>query len=528
MKKRNHLLGLLMLAASLFSCDRGFEELNQNPLAPTVVNYEALFNELVNSLRLGWNRQLFLHNEILYDVTEQGVVTAQTFGNVDAGAEEVWQNYYVALKNARQLTFLLEELSLADPEVAAVVQAQSDILMAYKTFQVMDLFGDIPYSQAGQAYTEEAIVRPAYDDAREIYLSLIGDLSAASQLLDTISANTSLGNPYLRVGPSDALFADNLGLWAKFANSLLLRYAVRIYDQEPELVAQEVNRLLTGGFDLINPGEDVRMSPALQGWSNLGVNWSFREHNKLRLGTTMWEYLTENGEVLDPRLNIFFEPNNEGEWVPFPQISTATTPQSGGAPYQKDVRDNVHSNKGAGNLYASFNFYLIRDEQDIPEILMTAAEVKFLLAEVFLRGIGTAKDEFIASFRYQEGMLASLQFWQELAQQSAIWANQPPILSTGELFGVSEHPRYKFVAGEPEADNLARIYAQKWVDAFRQPWEAFVLVRQSDLLPREKPANDFFRFTYPQSEVSFNEANWGAQVDKMGGDQTDVKLWWME
>jgi len=88
------LIGLLWLPA----CDDGFEELNQNPLDPSDVSYNALFNEIVESLRLGWNRQLFLQNEILYDVTEQAVVTAQTFGNVVGGVEDVWSNYYTALR----------------------------------------------------------------------------------------------------------------------------------------------------------------------------------------------------------------------------------------------------------------------------------------------------------------------------------------------------------------------------------------------------------------------------------------------
>ncbi|RMG55264.1 MAG: hypothetical protein D6722_28095 [Bacteroidetes bacterium] len=78
-------------------------------------------------------------------------------------------------------------------------------------------------------------------------------------------------------------------------------------------------------------------------------------------------------------------------------------------------------------------------------------------------------------------------------QFAAIWENQPPILNTGELFAITEHPRYKLEVGAPETDNLARIYAQKWVDFFRQLWEAFVLLRQTDLLPREKAANTFFR-----------------------------------
>lgn len=510
------------------SCDEGFDELNENPLSPTVVNFQAISNELINSVRLGWNRQLFLHNEILYDVTEQGVVTASTFGNIDGGVEDVWQNYYIALKNHRQLEANLDELTSEDPEAANVVKAQMDILMAYKTFQVVDLFGDIPYSQAGRAYLNEDLVRPVYDDDKEIYFSLFDDLRNASDLLINLPGETSQGNSYLRLGIYDALFGDNLDGWIRFSNSMLLKYLVRVYDKEPDFVDAEVSNILNNGYNLITEGSDVLMMPSNQGWSNLGVNWSFREHNKLRMGTTMWNLMTDNGEMVDNRLEIFFETNNEDEWVPFPQISDAETPQSGGEPYQKDTRDLAYTNKGVENIYSSFNFYLVRDENDIPEILMTAAEVKFIMAEIFLRGIGTPKDESLASFRYQEGMLASIEFWQGLAQNSIIWANQPTILSTGEIFGVVNHEKYRFEFGASEEENLRKIYTQRWVDSFRQPWEAFSLLRRTNMVPREKGPNDFFRFRYPQSEANFNFDNWSAQADKMGGDENNVKIWWME
>jgi hypothetical protein len=527
MNKKYILIATFLLG--LFSCDEGFEALNKNPVAPTEVTYESLFNGLVNSLRLGWNRQLFIHNEILYDITEQGVVTAQTFGNVDTGVEDIWSNYYLALKNARQLKANLDKLTAEDPEAAAVVNAQIDILMAYKTFQLLDFFGDIPYSEAGQAFIEGGVVRPRYDDAKTVYLSLLDELRAASDLLINLPAKTEAGNNFLRVSATyDALFGDNLGYWAQFSNSMLLKYLVRIYDQEPAIAGAGVANLLENGYDFITPGAEVVMSPADQGWNNEGVNWSFREHNKLRLGTTMWNYMTENDEIIDPRLRIFFETNNADEWVPFPQLPDANTLQSGGEPYQKDIRDNSYDSKGEGNIYASFNFYLIRDEQDIPEILMTAAEVKFILAEVFLKGIGTPKDDAIASFRHQEGMLASMEFWQNLVLNSRIWENQPPIFSTGEMFAVTENPRYKLVFGGDETENLAKVYAQRWVDYFRQPWEAFTLLRQTDLLPREKPSNEFFRFQYPISETAYNFDNWSEQAAKMGGDETNVKLWWMD
>ena len=519
---------LLIFFIGFSSCDKGFEDINENPLDPTEVNYEAIFNGLVNSLRLGWDRQLFLHNEILYDVTELGVVTAKTFGNINAGTEDVWGNYYKALKNARELEASLEQLTINDPEAADLAKAQIKILMAYKTFQIIDLFGDIPYTEAGKAYGDDAIIRPAYDDDKEIYLSLLKDLKEASKLLIEAPGNTALGNPYLRYGTYDALFGDNLSLWVKFSNSMQLKYLVRIYDQEMGMVDDEIADMLSNGYSFIGEGEDVVMSPATQGWSNEGVNWSFREHNKLRLGSTMWDFMTENDEVVDPRAQIFFETNNNDEWVAFPQVSDGNTIQSGGAPYNKDIRDNVYDNKGVENIYASFNFYLVRDEQDVPEILLSAAEVKFLFAEIFLRGIGTAQDESIASFRYQEGMLLSMKYWQNIAQNSLAWENKPPVLSTGEIFQVTEDPKYKFVTGGSVDENLKKIYSQRWVDYFRQPWEAFSLMRQTNLLPREKPTNDFFRFKYPTSERNFNAANWSVQSSTMGGDEHDVKLWWME
>lgn len=526
MKKYSSIL-LLSLIFSFTACDKGFEELNTNPLAPTEVNYEAIFNELCNSLRLGWNRQLFLHNEVLYDVTELGVVTAQTFGNVDAGAEDVWTNYYTALSNARRLKENLDQLSFNDLAAGELAKAQINILMAYKTFQVIDLFGSIPYSEAGQAYSESGIVRPVYDNEKDIYLSVLNDLIAASDFLINAGDKTEDGNPYLRFGSHDALFQDNLDRWTKFSNSLQLKYLLRIADREPSLVNDRIAHMLEQGYTFINPGEDVLMRPIAQGWSNEGLNWSFREHNKIRMGSTFWNFLTQDGEIIDPRLAIFCETNNADEWIPFPQVSTDNTAQSGGAPYDKDVRDNVYSNKGEGNIYSSFNFYLVRDEDNIPEIIMTAAEVKFLFAELFLRGIGTAKDESIANFRYQEGMLASMDFWQEQVQLCAIWENQPPLFSTGMMFDVTEHPKYKFVFGDDENNNLAKIYQQRWVDYFRQPWEAFNLLRQTELLPREKPLNQFYRFRYPQSESSFNSENYSQQVSAMGGDETNVKLWWM-
>jgi len=524
MKKITLILSFCLIITT--GCDKGFDDINTNPLAPSNVNFGAVFNGLVQSLQLGWNRQLFLHNEVLYDVTEQAVVTAKTFGNVDGGAEDVWSNYYSALKNARELQERFDALT-EDPRSADIVSAQLNVLMAYKTFQVTDFFGDIPYSEGGQAFATDEIIQPKYDSQEAIYKSLIEDLEEASIILSG-GGEPPLGS-YLRYGAFDTFLGDNTDRWVRFCNSLLLRHLVRMYDVNPDYAGPRVKNLVESVANFITEGSDIVMSPAAQNWTNLGVNWSFREHNKVRLGSTIWNFMTDDeGEILDPRLRFFFEENNTGEWVAFPQNPTTDTPQSGGEPYSKDKRDASYDDKGIDNIYSSVNFYLIRDEMDVPEILMTAAEVKFLHAEIFLRGIGVTADLTLANNRYQQGIIASVNFWKAIVENSMIWVNKPPIPSEADAFLLSINPKYAMTFEGATEANLRRIYEQRWVDSFRQPWEAFALLRRTNLVPRERGENEFFRFQYPQSEVAFNAENYETQIVQMGGDRTDIKIWWME
>jgi len=299
-----------------------------------------------------------------------------------------------------------------------------------------------------------------------------------------------------------------------------------MYDADQDFASSRVKVLIESGANTLVKGLDAVMLPRNQQWSNLGVNWSFREHNKVRLGSTMWNYMTDADGILDPRLAIFFEPNVDDEWIAFPQISDENTVQSGGEPYNNGRRDASYADKGVDNIYSSVNYYLIRDELDIPEILMTSAEVKYLRAEIFLRGIGVVADAALAGQEYTLGMLESLEYWQNLAVNSTIWQNKPEILGTAALFGVSQHPKYALQFGASQEESLRKIYAQRWIDSFRQPWEAYSLLRRTHMLPREKVDNTLLRFQYPPSESALNTENYLEQTSSMGGDETTAPIWW--
>ncbi len=518
-------IGLFLL---LPSCTKDFEEINRNPFNPTQTDIGPLFNTVISSLRLGWNEQFYLHNETLYGVTQLAAKTSVGFDNVSIGTEEVWTGYYQALAHIREIERRIGKMEVEE-EALNNVKAQLKIILAYKTFRLTDLFGDIPFFDAGRGFEGLEHLRPKFDSQETIYKFLLDELKWAEEHINTApTPTTQSGKEYVSFGDFDNLFFGNLYRWRKFGNSLRLRYAMRMVEKDPDFAKPVLKEIIEGKLPVIESGEEVGMWPVQQNWVNESTNWSFREHNKLRMGSNIWHQLSQDDSqdgsgIFDPRTYIFFETNNAGKWAAFPQIPDANTPAEGGIPYGQH-RDNNYTIKGEGNLYSPFNYYLIRDQLGIPEVILTAAEVGFIKAEAYMRGLGVGQSQSLAEAEYTNALVASIKFWQNVVTGSSIWDNRPPILSEGEIFAVTNNPRMSIFTS---SDKLNMIYTQRWLDAFRQPWEAFSLWRRTKSTPREGAAPEYYRFSYPPSEAENNPDNWSAQVARMGEDSPKIKVWWM-
>ena len=96
---------------------------------------------------------------------------------------------------------------------------------------------------------------------------------------------------------------------------------------------------------------------------------------------------------------------------------------------------------------------------------------------------------------------------------------------TSQIFAFINRPEISIFTSN---DKLGYIYAQRWMDAFRQPWEAYALLRRTQATPREGDIPEYYRFVYPASEIENNAENWAEQVSRMGEDSEKVKLWWMD
>lgn len=552
-----------LLAMTFASCTKGFEEMNQDPFSPTGTTVEALFNGVVKSLQQSMNEQFYLQNEIWYPETELGALTSESWGNSQIGTSNVWSDYYLMLSNIRELEKRFDAYGdeQADPAVCDKVRAQLNILKAYQTFKVTDIFGDMPYTQAGRIWenpSSQAMMKPEFDTQESIYKSLLEELAWSRNVLHADSATTALGNEYYKL-PYDVLLNNDYTLWAEFANALILRHGLRMYDKDPEyatpLLVEAYNYIYTkmsasGG---VATGGGVCLWPSLLG-TNWDTNWSFREHKHLRMGETIWSCLSstnamDGSGIYDYRTFLFFDTSHkndsmpDGAWRPFPQIRTEETPTEGGSPYAQS-RDGSYTFKGPSCQFSPFNYYLTRDEKYVPQILVTYADVLFMKAEIEVRNIGGITPPLNADESIRAGVYQSFLFWTHIPGQTSRWQFFYPQYTNyiGNLDiwsycnNMAANVMNYAVWMNPEYDGsqefyLKMIYQQRWLNLFRQPWEAWALARRTMATPTttDHAKLTSYRMEYPQKEIEYNFENYSAQLARMShGDTRQTKVWWMD
>lgn len=560
---KNILLASTLALVFIFgSCTKGFEEMNQNPISPTGTDIGPLFNNVVSSLCWTWDEQFYLNNEIFYPESELGALISESWGNYSIGIDAVWNNYYTALANIHDIERRLDEICTAsgDQEIDDKVRAMLTIVKAYKTFKVTDMFGDIPYSEAGYIwYNTTENRKPKYDTQESIYKSLLTELVEARDILNDNLATTTLGNSFYSLDAYDVMYHNDYLKWAKIANSLILRHGMRMYDKDPDfaepLLVEAFDKPVIDDYYYSGNGA-FALWPQYLGSTFGDEAWSFREHKNLRMGETVFAQMSKptdslDNDIFDPRVYVFFDTNNktdgypEGAWRAFPQMKDSNTPTEGGSPYSS-ARDKNYGFKGPACLYSPFNFYLIRDHVFVPQIMISPAEVNFIKAEMMIRGIVPGGIGMMADELIRKGIEHSFLMWLQLpiygteATYKYIYEDFQEILDSGDLYSLSysyasqifnEMVYSNLEFAYDEVSYLEFIYQQRWLDLFRQPNEAWNLARRTFMTPTTIDHQKLvtYRLPYPQSEVTYNYDNYNEQVRKMShGDTRETKVWWME
>lgn len=537
MRKHFYLFITVLAVTLISSCKKDFDEINKDPNGFTGASDGALFNNIIKSLHFGWDEQLYVNQSVLYKETQQVAIPFIRWSNYSIGTEDIWRNYYSLLPNVRELENRFSALDTSTGEVKNM-QSMLIILKAFKTFKVTDLFGDIPYFEAGKGFQNFNLLYPRFDTQQSIYLSLLNDLRWAS---DNIAVNSTTEEPFLTFKNFDNLFSGDMKQWRKFANSLLLRYSMRMVNKEPALAGSIIKDIIENnkpcfgvndfGQLVLGNNEVAMLMPSQLGFRNESKGWAYNQSREIRMGSLMWQYMskhdsTDGSGIFDPRAYYFFETNNYNKWIAYPNDPPASLQPDGGEPYDYQ-RDNFYSVKGTNCNYSPVNYYLARDMDNVPDVLISGAEVLFLRAEAYHRGIGVSKDIGMATISFLDAINFSLNFWENTMQKSKLpsgvtFQTNITVPSTVNFFSVQQNIEF-FTASEQ--DQLKEIYRQQWIEFFRQPQEAFALSRRTGLTPHIGPPATINKFPIPPSEVSNNLTNWLNSY--ANGDDLTQKVWWM-
>lgn len=214
MKKYISIITAIILAAGISGCKKDFLSLEANPnfpsqttpqliLAGAIVTVPNITVGYVNPYDV-WSGYLSWNGGVVPPAT----LFEYTFTNGTYGG--FWTSLYANATNFNNL----ETVAAKDPTLSHF-QAIAMIMKAWDFQNLVDNYGDVPYSQAFQPST---ILFPKYDKAVDIYTDIYKQLDAAIALA---------GKDGISPGSSDPMFGGDMTKWVQTANTLKLRIALR-------------------------------------------------------------------------------------------------------------------------------------------------------------------------------------------------------------------------------------------------------------------------------------------------------------
>lgn len=501
------LLPVLLLVAS--SC-KDFVDINNDPNNPTEPTLALLLPATQLSLAGHFNAVNGAGSAVMQHFASGNLNRWNQSGTTFSTA---WSGFYTA--TIPDLETIIRE---GTKQQAWGYVAIAKLEKAYLYSIMVDLWGDIPYSQAVGDFTD-----PSLDKGAEIYYSLF-------TLIDEALADMDKS---FSVSPGSDLFYQGSKIgWTRMANSLKLKMFIQIRLADPERSTTGIKKLLTTNAPLITENaHDFTFKYGTNVTPNARHPWFTSWYSSGRGGYVsmpLVNYLKDND---DPRLRYYIfrqnanaglanSMNGEGYYGREPGDGTASPADANtralvGIYPAAGLYDNgTIKTLTAGNVYLNNTGAVSNTTSNSFKIplatsgdgtgagilpLITNSMVKFMRAEAALT-LGTGED---AAQLTTDGVIAQLTAVSELAG-----SNKGTVIPTATISGFSDRVKAKFTAAT-EAGKMELLMTQKWVALFGNGIESYNDYRRTGL-PKladlVSPLDVFpMRFYYSETELTSNE-----------------------
>lgn len=539
-----------LLAAGYFSCTKHLEKLNENPNGsdPATTNPNLVLSTVLSQTGSAFTGLGFGDISGVMQYTQKDG-WGGGHNNYDWGGDNAWSSYYSILRNNE----FVYQKSLASQN--ELLEGITLVMKSMVFGLITDLYGDIPYSAAlkGDEGGQENTF-PAYQDQESIYTDILSNLEKANTLLSKPESEYPS-----KVESADVYYNGSPAKWRKLANSLALRYYMRISEKSPQVASAGIKKIVENPteYPIITAAADDATMPFPgngkdDSWPT-NVTYDSDDgstYRRIKMGDTFVKALLE---LNDPRIGLWankvqiflhmdenFPPGTDiikdtvidGESRKVRYISQDVLSSRGLTPADINQDPNYVGlptaltgpqaynlspdlNQASRNPHVSWlnDIYQQAKGPLLKSRLVSAAEVQFIIAEAALKGWITVD----AETAYKTAIKVSFDAW-GISSAYAAYMTQP---------GVAFDHTQK------------QIITQKWIANWSNATESWFDFRRTGFpelhgVPGKTIAPELpVRFYYPRDEQRLNSGNEQSASGKLestsysnfGADGTQNSPW---
>lgn len=526
--KNKYIRNLLVIGLTIlsFGCDDKLDEKYYNPEKTTNANVPGFFTYMLNNDRVRpkyWNMRTFvlLHSSVYAQTAFYSNSNAK-YQESTGYTEQYWDDFYSSGGNGSGVFGTYKAMEVAYNKMTDTQKAEVELFMNAgkvvlidEASKMVDLWGDIPYSEAGSLITESVIKNAAFDDQTALYTQFIADLKDVNTFFSTATTDPTFKK-------YDIMLSGDVDKWRRYANSLRLRLLMRISYVDEGTAKTAVTEMLNAPttYPLVDgsmngnyspASSDILLQPLTTETGNL--NSAFNEGpchyaTDYMLNTVMLP-------ASDPRIPVVYDKYGVTSGGTFtPNATYQAMPIS----YTTDQVENNYQK------FAIIDSTTFMQNPQLPGIVMTASETNLLKAEAYERwSLGTAQTA------YETALKQSVSFYYYLngVNTTGLKKETKPDDTAISAFVANANVAYSGT----QTEKLGKIWTQKWVHfgvmQSIQAWSEYrrtgypkLTFSNATLVGYETPPT---RLTYPDGERSYNSANYAKVQAK---DTRLTKVFW--